>query len=369
MTATIHQTRVRLFSVPLIRSWGPAVRQNYLITCEIRDSAGRSGTGFTWTPQIGAHAIAALLLRDCCPMIRGWDAHPAAVWDKLWRSLHEAGGAGVTTLAMAAIDTALWDLTLRARGETLVSRLGQRRRLVEKYGSGINYDDDHDALREQAKRWVARGYAGVKIKVGHPSLEDDMRRCEIVRDVIGPHRRLMIDANQRWNIDQASHAIDALSRFDLHWVEEPILADDAEGYALLKRRTGATIAAGENHRTVYEFRRLIQLAACDVIQPNVARVGGVTPFLRIATVAASSGVRVCPHHLPEISGQLALCMAEEELVENIEDSSFAELGIVVPFEEREMDSEHGFRFNGPGLGLEFDFDRLSHFEIDLPASE
>ncbi|MDA9440346.1 hypothetical protein XH98_14695 [Bradyrhizobium sp. CCBAU 51745] len=367
MTATIDQIRVRLFSVPLIRPWGPEVRQNYLITCEIRDSAGRSGTGFTWTPQIGAHAIAALLLRDCCPIIRGWDAHPAAVWDKLWRSLHEAGGAGVTTLAMAAIDTALWDLTLRAHGETLVSRLGQRRSLVGKYGSGINYDDDHDALREQARRWVGRGYDAVKIKVGHPSLEDDIRRCEIVRNEIGPHRQLMIDANQRWNIDQATRALDALSRFGLHWVEEPILADDVEGYALLKRRTGATIAAGENHRTVYEFRRLIQLGACDVVQPNVSRVGGLTPFLRIAAVAAASGVRVCPHHLPEVSGQLALCMAEEELVESIEDSSFAELGILASSEERETNS--GLRSNGVGLDLEFDFDRLSRFEIALPASQ
>jgi L-alanine-DL-glutamate epimerase-like enolase superfamily enzyme len=305
------------------------------------------------------------LLHDCGQLIRGWDAHPAVVWDKLWRSLHEAGGGGITTLAMAAVDTALWDLLLRASGESLVSRLGRRRDQVRTYGSGINYDYDQDALREQTIRWVAHGYDAVKIKVGHPSLEDDVRRCSIVREAIGPHRRLMIDANQRWNLDQATQAIEALSEFDLHWVEEPILADDAEGYARLRKRVGATIAAGENHRTIFEFRRMILFGACDVIQPNIARVGGLTPFLRIADLASAHGIRVCPHHLPEVSAQVALCLPEEELIECIEDSSFGELGIVAPIESIGAGSQSWTGFNGPGLGFEFDFERLSRFELNL----
>ena len=362
--SVIADIEVHLFKVPLPRPWGPLVHQNYLVTCKLRDSEGYIGTGFTWTPQVGARAIATLLVHDCRDLIRGWPTHPAVVWDRLWRSLHEAGGGGITTLAIAAIDTALWDLTLRRSSVTLGQHLGMVRKSVRAYGSGINYDDDLETLSEQARRWVNADYHGVKIKVGHPSLQEDIRRCQIVREIIGPERRLMIDANQRWSLDQAMRAIDALSQFDIHWVEEPILADDIEGYQVLRSRVRTPLAMGENQRTIFEFRRVLSLRACDVIQPNVARVGGITPFLRIASFGQSSGVRVCPHHLPEISAQLAMCLSGEEMIEDIEDSSFVRLGILKSASVELAKATVRLREELPGIGIDFDFDRLAEFAVD-----
>ena len=362
--ASIADIDVKLFQIPLPLPWGPAVRYNYLITCRLTDTEGQVGTGFTWIPHVGACAIAALLLHDCREAIEGGPTHPAVVWPRLWKALHEAGGGGITTLAMAAIDTALWDLMLRRLRLTLGQHLGAQREAFSSYGSGINYDDDLGTLARQTRRWVEAGYGGVKIKVGHPSLEDDVERCKLVREIIGPGRRLMIDANQRWNLDQATRAIDKLAEFDLHWVEEPLRADDIEAYRKLRQRVGVSLALGENQRTIYEFRRLLTLDACDIIQPNLARVGGITPFLQIATLGHAMGARVCPHHLPEISGQLALCLPEDELIEAIDQSSFAALGILkLPAVESRLDAES--RPNDRGIGLDFDFERLQPFTMTL----
>ncbi len=365
MMSTIVDIDIKLFRVPLPRPWGPAVPHNYLVTCELTDSEGRLGTGFTWTPHVGARAIAAMLAHDCREIIRGWPAHPSVVWDRLWRALHEAGGGGITTLAIAAIDTALWDLMLRRCGMTLAQYLGPRRASVSAYGSGINYDDDLDALADQTRGWVQAGYGGVKIKVGHPSLEEDMKRCELVRTIIGPNRRLMIDANQRWNLDQATRAIDVLARYDIHWVEEPLLSDDIEGYQTLRNRVRIPLAMGENQRTIFEFRRALTLHACDIIQPNVARVGGITPFLQIAALGHAMGARVCPHHLPEVSGQLALCIPGEELIENIDQSSFNNLGILKAKVFKKGSEVKGSDGAESGLGLDFDFDRSTAFALNL----
>jgi L-alanine-DL-glutamate epimerase-like enolase superfamily enzyme len=360
--SSIVDIDVNLFRVPLPLPWGPAVRYNYLVTCRLTDSEGQAGIGFTWTPHVGACAIVALLLHDCREAIEGGPTHPAVVWPRLWKALHEAGGGGITTLGMAAIDTALWDLMLRRHRLTLGQYLGAQREVVSSYGSGINYDDDLDTLASQTRRWVDAGYEGVKIKVGHPSLEDDVERCRLVREIIGPGRRLMIDANQRWNLDQATRAIDRLVEFDLHWVEEPLRADDIEGYQRLRRRVDVALALGENQRTIYEFRRLLTLGACDIIQPNLARVGGITPFLQISALGHALGARVCPHHLPEISRQLALCLPEQEMIEDIDQSSFVALGMLKP---AAIESDAASRTGEMGLGLEFDFERLQPFAVAL----
>jgi L-alanine-DL-glutamate epimerase-like enolase superfamily enzyme len=370
VTTTIADLECAVYRVPLKRPWGPNVPCNYLITCRIVDSAGGIGEGFTWTPHIGAQAIYALLQHDCRDIALGSPTNPAPAWDRLWLALHEAGSSGVTTLAIAAIDTALWDLELRRRDMSLVDYLGPRRAEVTAYGSGINYDDSLEVLGEQARRWVAAGYRGVKIKVGHPSLEEDIDRVALVRQIVGTRCRLMIDANQRWSMDAAVRAIRALSRFDLHWVEEPLIADDVEGYARLRKQVNVPLAMGENQRNLFQFRHLILSQACEVIQPNVARVGGITPFLRIAALGAAHGVRVCPHHLPEISAQLAMCLPGEEMVEDIEDSSFAGLGVLRSSGigiDGAVARLHG---DSVGLGIRFAADRLQRFalqEADRPA--
>ncbi|OLT38016.1 racemase [Actinomadura sp. CNU-125] len=358
----IADLRSTLHRVPLPRPWGPSVPANHLVVGELTLTDGRRGTGFAWTPAIGAHAVHAMLEHDVRAAVRGLPAHPEAVWDLLWRHLHEAGG-GVATMAMAAVDLALWDLRATAAGTGLVDALGRRRDRVPVYGSGVNLHYPLDDLVVQARRWAAAGVAAVKIKVGRPDPAEDVARVAAVREVVGPDLPLMLDANQRWDLPAARRAIAALVPFDPYWIEEPLPADDAHGHARLRESVPVPVALGENLRTIHAFRDFLVAGACDVVQPNVVRVGGVTPFLRIAELARTFGVPVMPHLLPDVSGQLACALPLPAMAEDVEDASFAALGLLA--------EPHPVRIAGgelvpgdhTGHGLRFDAARLEETRI------
>lgn len=315
-----------LRSVPLPRPWGADVAYNHVIVCQVTLEDGRVGTGVSWTPQIGAHAVQALLDHDIRDALVGLPAHPELVWDHLARHLSEAGRGGLTTIAMAGVDLALWDL--RCGERSLVDVLGARRASVPVYGSGVNLHYSLQELVEQAERWKAAGHPAVKIKVGRPDLGEDVERVAAVREVIGPRTILMIDANQRWDLHRARRAISALERYDLHWIEEPLPADDLAAHVELRRSIGVPVAVGENVYSLYGFRDLLTAGACDVIQPNLVRVGGITPFLRIAELARAFDVPLYPHLLMELSGQLALTLHHPVMVEQVEDAALADLGLL-----------------------------------------
>ncbi|MEU8118408.1 mandelate racemase/muconate lactonizing enzyme family protein [Spirillospora sp. NPDC049024] len=313
-------------SVPLARPWGADVPCNHVLVVTLTLDDGRSGTGVSWTPQIGAHAVKALLEHDVRDAVIGLPAHPGLVWDRLSAHLGEAGRTGIVPLAMAGVDLALWDLECGER--PLVEVLGARRDRVPVYGSGVNLHYTLQELTAQAARWAAEGYPAVKVKVGRPSLAEDVARVAAVREAVGPDTALMIDANQRWDLHRARTALRALERFDLFWIEEPLPADDIAAHAELRRGIGTPIAVGENVATVHGFRDLLTAGACDVVQPNVVRVGGITPFLRIADLARVFDVPVYPHLLTELSGQLALALHHPPMVELVEDASLADLGLL-----------------------------------------
>ncbi|SFI51567.1 L-alanine-DL-glutamate epimerase [Streptosporangium canum] len=322
----ITALRTTLRTVPLPRPWGAGVPANHVITVELTLADGRAGTGFSWTPQIGARAVQALLDNEIREAVIGLEPHPEVVWDRLWRHLREAGGGGLTTIALAGVDLALWDLRCGDAG--LVETLGRRRDSVPVYGSGVNLHYSPEELVAQAGRWRAAGYPAVKVKVGRDSLREDVARVAAVREVIGPDTLLMVDANQRWDLPRARRAIAALAEYGLHWVEEPLPADDVTGQARLRACVDVPIAVGESAYSIYGFRDLLTAGACDVLQPNVVRVGGITPLLRIAELARAFDVPVYPHLLPEISGQLALALPLPCMTEEVEDASFAALGLI-----------------------------------------
>jgi L-alanine-DL-glutamate epimerase-like enolase superfamily enzyme len=321
---TANAVRVRL-----PRPWGPDVTDLHLVLTEVSDTGGLVGHGFSWTPSIGAAAVQAMIASDIAPLAAVLPSQPEAAWDVLWRHLHEAGGGGVTTLALAGIDTALWDLRCRRAGRSLVDLLGRRRARVSAYGSGVNLHYPLDELVEQARRWVAAGYGAAKIKVGRPDLDDDLERVAAVRAVLGDRRRLMVDANQRWDLLRARRAVAALARYAPAWIEEPLLGDDLRAHADLRRMSAAPIALGENLATIHQFREAALLGACDVLQPNVIRVGGITPFLRIAALTRGHGLTLAPHLLPDLSTLLAVCLPDAVEVEVVEDATFADLGVLV----------------------------------------
>lgn len=318
--------RTRRLSATLVRPWGQDVRENHLIGVEVETADGLVGHGLSWTPSVGPSAVQAFIDDELAPRVVGCPSDPEAVWDSLWRAVHEAGGGGITTIALAGIDLALWDLTGLRTGRSLADLLGRGRDTVPVYGSGVNLHYTLDELAAQAQRFVAAGYDAVKVKVGSPDVGRDVERIAAVREIIGPHRVLMVDANQRWSVEDAVRAIDMLAPFGLGWVEEPLLADDLSGYRRLRGLVEARIALGENLHTIHRFRDFLEAGVVDVVQPNVVRVGGITPFLRIAELAEARGAELAPHLLPELSGPLALHFEGIARVEAVEGATFDALG-------------------------------------------
>ncbi len=332
--------------------WGPGRDHQYLIVTDLVASDGATGTGFTWTVDAGARAILAVLDDDCRPVTVGAPAAPGPVWDRLRWHLREAG-SGIATLAIAAVDIGLWDLQARSCGLSLADLIGRRRDQAGVYASGVNRHLPLDELTEQVSRWIAAGHSRVKIKVGLPDLDQDVERVAAVRSVIGPRRYLMVDANQLWDIPTARRAAAAMARYDIFWLEEPLPAHDTPGYARLRSAIDIPIAAGESLFSEAEFLHLLVSQGCDVIQPNVCRVGGITPFLRIVSLARAFSIPVMPHLLPDISGQLALCLPLPPLVEDIDQGSFAGLGAL---ERPGGIAVHGDSLRAlPGLGHGLDF--------------
>jgi L-alanine-DL-glutamate epimerase-like enolase superfamily enzyme len=353
--AVITGLRTTPLTALMPRPWVPAAPWLHLVRVDVECSDGVTGTGFSWTPTIGAAAVRALLDTDIARFVVGRPADPRDLWPALWAHLHEAGGAGVTTIAMAGVDLALWDAAGRRSGLPLADALGRERDSVAVYGSGVNLHYPLDELVAQARRWVATGYDAVKIKVGKPDVAEDVDRVAAVREVIGPDRRLMIDANQRWDLPTAVAALARLAALDPHWIEEPLRSDDTLGYVELRRvlegSSGIPIAMGENVHTAHRFRELARLGAADILQPNVVRVGGITPFLDIAALIGDHGLRLAPHLLPELSGQLAMAVRQETEVERVEHADLDTLGLLsgpspVRFERARLTAP-----GSPGIGI------------------
>ena len=347
----IESVTARLFRLAMPRPWGDVAHQ-HLVVSRVRTSTGAEGTGFSWAVRAGGAAIRAMVTADVGPAATGLPAVPEAAFDALALALREAGG-GITMLAIAAVDTALWDLRGKAAGLSLPDLLGRRRRAAPAYASGVNRHLTLAQLAGRTAEQVTAGHTRFKIKVGLPDLADDVARVAAVREVIGPERLLMVDANQLWDLPRARRAARALAPYDIYWLEEPLPAEDYRGYAELRRLCGIPLAAGESLYTQAQFRDLLLAGAVDFVQPNVCRVGGITPFLRIAALARQFSVPVMPHLLPDISGQLALCLPLEAFAEDIDEGSFAALGALA--------EPSGVRIAGgmltadpaPGLGLSF----------------
>jgi len=353
---TITRFDTRLQRVALTRPWAADVTSVGIVATHVVRSDGAEGWGFSWTPQIGATAVHALLSDDIAHAAIGRSAEPGEAWQGLWEHLHEAGGGGITTIALAGLVLALWDAAARTREMPVSSLIGRRRDRVRAYGSGVNLHYTQDELLAQVQRWIDTGFTAVKIKVGKPDIAEDVDRVGAVRELLGPDHALMIDANQRWDLARATASVEALSPFDLAWIEEPLRADDLAGHTELARRIDVPIAVGENLHNAHRFDDFLRAGAAQIVQPNIVRVGGITPLLTIAALAAEHGAALHPHLLPELSGQLALTLPDdvaEPWAEDVEDAAFGGLGALA--DPSPVAIADGYLAETPhvGLGIRF----------------
>jgi L-alanine-DL-glutamate epimerase-like enolase superfamily enzyme len=269
----------------------------------IHTAEGLTGYGFTGTH---AHLPTDRLIADCImhsygPLLISEDPRETrALWEKLHKhaEIYWVGRAGITHLALAAVDIALWDLKAKAAQVPLWKLLGgSAAKKVEAYntdGGWLNWSTE--TMVADCKRLVEEeGYRAVKLKVGSASGRDDLKRVEAVRHALGPAVRIMTDANGRWKLPQAIEVAGRLKDFDVTWIEEPLSFDDVEGHRRLAAAIATPIALGEQLYTAQQFRDFLAAGAVHYVQPDAARLAGITEFLQVAETAHSYCLPVAPH--------------------------------------------------------------------------
>ncbi|HEX6010703.1 MAG TPA: mandelate racemase/muconate lactonizing enzyme family protein, partial [Geminicoccaceae bacterium] len=253
----------------------------------VHDRDGGVGTGYSYTIGTGGSSVVRLIRDHLAPVLVGRDADMVEdVWRTLLFKTHATWPGAVTSLALAAIDTALWDLRCRRAGLPLHVMAGGAQEKVPVYTTeGGWLQLTAEELVEEALQAKERGFRGVKVKVGKPTVAEDAVRVAAVREALGPELELMVDANQGLTLDQALRRARALEGLDLAWLEEPLPADDVAGHARLAAATAIPVAVGESLYSPGQFRDYLMQGACSVVQVDVARIGGVTPWLKVAHLA------------------------------------------------------------------------------------
>jgi len=272
-----------------------------LITVRIMDDEGLEGLGYTYTVGVGGLAIHVLIDRYLKPDLIGQDpGRIEQLWQRMWWRLHYVGRGGIASLAISAVDIALWDLAGKKQGEPLWRMLGGYNPRVKVYAGGVDLHFTLDALKEQACRFLAKGYGAIKMKVGRPRLYEDITRVEAIRKLIGPGIPLMVDANMGWTVDQAIRASHALTEFDIYWLEEPTIPDDLAGHTRIAREGALPIATGENMHTLYEFQNFITAGAVAFPEPDVSNCGGISVWMKVARLAEAHNLPVTSHGVHDL---------------------------------------------------------------------
>lgn len=329
------------------------------IFVQIETDDGTTGTGYSYTIGTGGRAVISLLRDDLLHRSIGADARQVeALWNRLFWATHGTAVGAITSLALAAVDTALWDLRCKAAGQPLWMLAGGYRERVPLYdteGGWLNMGLDE--IVEEARKSVAKGWPGVKIKVGKPDPMEDVARLSAVREAIGPHIDLMIDANQSFTFAEAKRRAQLFEPLNLFWFEEPMPAEDMSGHVHLAAATSTPVAVGESIYSLSHFREYLASGACGIVQVDVARIGGITPWLKTAHLAEAFNVKVAPHFLMELHVSLAAAVPNALYVEHIPQlARLTRSGLAIVDGYAVAPSE-------PGIGIDWDFDAIEAMRV------
>jgi L-alanine-DL-glutamate epimerase-like enolase superfamily enzyme len=286
---------------------------------EIQTRDGHEGVGFSYSKRAGGpgqyeHA------KELAGNLIGEDPNDIArLWEKLIWAGASVGRSGLATQAIAAFDTALWDLKAKRAKLPLAKLLGAHRDAVQCYNTSGGYlSSPLSEVLANVEKSLERGIGGIKIKVGQPDPMVDYERVKAVHKLIDGRVHMMIDANQQWDRVTAQRFGKLVEPLNLTWIEEPLDAWDAEGHADLAAMLDTPIATGEMLTSVAEHWELIRHRSVDFIQPDAPRVGGITPFLKILALADHARLRLAPHFAMEIHLHLSASYPHEPWVEHFE---------------------------------------------------
>ncbi|MEM6886907.1 MAG: mandelate racemase/muconate lactonizing enzyme family protein [Pseudomonadota bacterium] len=330
----------------------------------ITDEFGASGLGYSYTIGQGGPAIMSLLQDTLVPQLLGREAEEIErIWRDLLFSTHATSVGAITSLALATIDTALWDLRCKRAGLPLWRLLGGAKSSVPMYTTegGWLHISTEDLVADAVQARAA-GFTGSKVKIGRPHLSEDKERLQAVREAVGPGYEIMADANQAFTLGEAKRRATVLQALDIGWFEEPMPADNVGAHAQLAAGTSVPIAVGESLYSISQFKDYLVCNACSIVQVDVARIGGITPWMKVAHMAEAHNVAVCPHFLMELHVSLVCAVPNApwlEYIPQLDDLTVSSMC---------MNAGRAYPSDSPGLGIGWDMDRIAaarHSALDF----
>ena len=352
----IQEFRVRGVRVPMTEPHQTAsgvITESPLVLTDVITDNGIIGHSMVFTYTPAALKPTADLIRNFEALVKGEELAPADIEQKLAKRFRLLGTQGLVGIALAAIDMALWDALARVHGLPLVRLLGGIEKPVRAYGA-VGYDGV-EGCAKAAEDWAKRGFTGIKAKIGYPTVQEDVSVVRAMRKAAGDDMAVMVDYNQCLTPIEAVERIQVLDEEGLTWVEEPTLAHDYVGNALVTRKSQTPIQCGENWWGTLDMQHAIEARASDLVMPDVMKIGGVTGWLRAATLAQVRGLPVSNHLWPEISARLLCCTPTAHWLEYADWWN--------PILDEPLQVEKGMAIVGDaiGTGIEWNEDAVSRF--------
>ena len=338
---------------------------------EIFTDAGHVGLGnAALAPRLVKQTIDLYL----APLLLGADPFDAEfLWQHMYRKTMAFGRKGVGMTAISAVDIAIWDILGKACGQPVFKLLGGRtKKRIPVYASRL-YSQPLEQLAEEASKYKKAGYRAMKLRFGWgpmdgaAGMQKNVELLRTVRQTVGDDVDIMADAYMGWSLDYAKRMIPLIEPFRLRWLEEPVLPDEACGYAALKAMGRVPIAGGEHSFTLYEFRDLLDRQALDYIQFDTNRVGGITQARKIAALAEAHGVPVIPHAGQMHNYHLVMASLNSPMAEYFPRVD-VEIGnelfwYIFDGEPESVDGTIDLRDDRPGLGLTINEKALEKFDV------
>lgn len=354
----IRSLQARPVNVPMqrpLQTSGGLISTSPLVLIDIQMEEGIIGNSyvFCYTPLV-LQSVTQLLL-NLGETLKGEIAAPLDIEQKLQKRFRLLGPQGLTGVAMAGIDMAIWDALAKANQMPLVNLLGGDRHPIPAYNScGLGIIGPNKAA-EEVQELLAPGFKAVKVRLGYPDLKTDVAVVRAIRQTIGKDVLLMADYNQSLSVAEAIRRIRGLDEENLYWIEEPTTADDYEGHAKVRQAAKISIQIGENWWGTHDMAKSIQASASDLVMPDVMKIGGVSGWLRAAALAEAAGLPMSSHLFPEISAHLLAITPTAHWLEYVDFAS--------PILNEPIQFENGNAIisDKPGIGLSWNEEAVQRY--------
>lgn len=354
----VHATPVLVPMTYTLGTSAAIVREAPLLLVDLETEEGVSGHAYQFCYTPAAAAAIMRMLDDAIGALRGDPADPAALWAKLNKRYTLIGVQGIVRMAMSMIDVACWDALAVAAGKPLAAFLGAAPRPVQAYNScGLGLMAPA-AVADEAERLLEGGFRAIKLRLGHATLAADLAAIRAVRRRVPADVLVMTDYNQILSVDEAVARARALDDEGVYWIEEPIRHDDYAGCARIAREVTTPVQIGENFSQVFDMEKAIAASACDLVMPDLERIGGVSGWLCARDLAAAAGLQMSSHLYPEVSAHLLCATPTAHWLEYVDWMN------PLLTERLRVADGHVLVSDRPGNGLQWDVAAVRKFSFD-----